>query len=69
MKLPADVFTAAPLTFSVLAVGVALLALRATARVAGVEVPRQWNRVVDVTIAGLVAVFGLLVVLRFVVLA
>ncbi len=67
--LPADVLSTAPLTFTVLVVSLALLAVRAVAHTFDLGMSRRWSRVLDMTTAGSLVLFGLLVVIRFFTLA
>ncbi len=67
--LPADAFSTAPVTLTLLVVSCALLALRAAAHVFDLGMSRHWSRALDVTTAGSLALFGLLVVIRFLTLA
>jgi hypothetical protein len=66
---PADVLAAAPFTLIVLVAVILLLTCRILARASGLRLPRHWNRALNGVTLGLLALFALLVVVRFLTLA
>jgi hypothetical protein len=69
MMLGTDVLAAAPVTFTVLVMCLALVALRAVTRTTDLSLSTSWSRALDSTIVVLMVLFGGLVIARFLTLA
>jgi hypothetical protein len=69
MMLPADVLAAAPFTLTVLVAIILLLAYRVIARVSALPLPRQVTLALDGITVGLMVLFAVLVLVRFLTLA